>query len=70
LIVKTIDKRIEELEKRKNPTDILVLWGDYDNPDICRLGDDVFTWAEAEQRFGKDYVLICVKYAEGDYEND
>jgi len=69
--MKNIDKRIEELEKRKNPTDILVLWGDYDNPDICRVDDEVFTWDAAKQRFGDDYVLMCVRYVEGDkYEND
>jgi len=61
--MKTINKRLKKLEERK-PTDFLVLWGDRDNPDICRVDGEIFTWSEAEQRFGNDYVLMCVRYVD------
>jgi len=58
----TTNRRLEKLEERKPQMGYLVLWGDADNPDICRVDGEVFTWSEAKRRFGNDYVLMCVRH--------
>mgnify|MGYP001316076269 CR=1 FL=1 len=62
--MQTINKRLEKLEEARKPTDFIVLWGDRDTPDICRVDGEVFTWSEARRRFGEDYILMCVRYVE------
>jgi hypothetical protein len=48
------------------PKPILILWGDAENPDVCRVGDDgvVLQWAEAEAQFGDEFTLICVQFVD------
>ena len=65
--MKTIKKRIETLEERNGPKPFLVLWGDWDNPDICHVeveNGDPLPWASAKERFGQTHNLICVQYVE------
>jgi len=65
--MKTINKRVEELENRGGAMPILVLWGDLDNPDICRVGDDngeIMAWAEAKKAHENTHTIICVRYVE------
>jgi hypothetical protein len=43
------------------------LWGDRDNPDICRVKDDAgeaLEWDDAIERFSSDYYVICVRYVD------
>ena len=71
--MKTIKTRIEELENGVGPKPILVLWGDTQNPYICRVGNDenadVMLFAEAEERFGHTHQLIAVRYVD-DWRRD
>jgi len=63
--MKTINKRVEALENGVGSKPILVLWEDYENPDICRDKDgEAFSWAEAEARYESEYTLICVRYVD------
>jgi hypothetical protein len=64
--MKTINKRVEDLENRGGPKPFLVLWGDRDNPDICRVDDDAeaLEWDDAVERFSSDYYVICVRYVD------
>lgn len=64
--MKTINKRVEDLEENNATKPILVLWGDWNDADICRVGDDgpVLAWEEAEERFGENNILIRVKYVD------
>ena len=36
--MKTIDRRIEDLEKPTSDNPVLVLWGDWDDKTICHIG--------------------------------
>lgn len=65
--MKTVKKRIEELENGVGPKPILILWGDEENPYICRVGDEageVMLWAEAEEKFSQTNQLIAVRYVD------
>lgn len=62
--MKTINKRVEELENRGGPMPFLVLWGDRDNPDICRVDGEALEWDDAIERFGSDNYVICVHYVD------
>jgi hypothetical protein len=63
-MMKTPKKRIEDLEDGQSPKPILILWGDWKDPDVCRVGDvdPPLPWDEAEKRFGSENTLIRVKY--------
>ena len=67
--MKTINKRLEDLEIGQTEKPILVLWGDWDNPDICRIGgmrsEETLLWSEAIERYQDDYVLFCVNWGDG-----
>jgi len=71
--MKTIKNRIETLEERNGSKPILVLWGDWEDENICHIGgmraDETLPWPEAEERFGKTHDLICVHYVE-EWRND
>jgi hypothetical protein len=62
--MKTNKKRVEDLESGVGPKPILILWGDWKEPEKCRVGDNgpALAWDEAEKRFGSENTLIRVKY--------
>lgn len=66
--MKTINKRIEDLETRTEAKPIMVLWGDWDDETICHVGgmmaEETMVWDEAIERYQKDNVLICVNYVD------
>jgi len=68
--MKTIKSRIEDLEKRHENKPIMVLWGDWNDENLCRVGEDVFTWAEAKKRFENEHYLIFVQYVDDWRAND
>ena len=65
-MMKTINKRVEELENGHGPKPVLILWGDWDNPDICRAAKvgEAMQWDAAIERFSSDHMVICVRYVD------
>lgn len=67
-MMKTINKRVEELETRHENKPILVLWGDWDNSEMCHVGgmlaDETMPWEDAIERFEEKNTLICVNYVD------
>jgi hypothetical protein len=67
--MKTINKRVEELEERHETKPIMVLWGDWDDKTICHIGGmkaaETMPWEDAIARFESNNTLICVNYVEG-----
>ena len=66
--MKTINKRLDDLEERNGPKPILVLWGDWDDKTICHIGgmrsDETLPWEEAIERFSETNTLMCVNYVD------
>jgi len=70
--MKTNKKRVEDLENGQSPLKpILILWGDWENKNICRVDESgpALAWDEAEKRFGSENILIRVKYVD-DWKNE
>ena len=69
-----INRRIEDLEKPGSDNPVLVLWGDWDNPDICRAGgmlsEETLPWDEAIERYQENYILMCVRYVDDWRKNE
>ena len=51
--MKTINKRVEDLETGVGPKPIMILWGDMDDSNICRVDDvgEALLWDAAIERF-------------------
>jgi hypothetical protein len=65
--VKTINKRVEDLENGQSPLKpILILWGDENNDAICRVDDagQPLGWDNAIERFSQNHTVICVRYVD------
>jgi len=66
--MKTINKRIEDLENPQSDKPIMVLWGDWEDKTICHIGgmrsDETLLWEEAIEKFQEKHTLICVNYVD------
>lgn len=71
---KSIKSRINDLENKTPELPIMVLWGDWDDPDLFytdsdRQGDPI-TWEAAEAKYSRDYQIIKVVYTQDWRPND
>jgi hypothetical protein len=55
----TLKRRVTSLENKTPELPIMVLWGDWDNPDLCYTNSDregePITWQAAEGKYTRDF---------------
>jgi hypothetical protein len=71
-VKKSIDSRLEDLEKKSRERPVIIVWQDLDNRELYHVGGrdaaSMMTWDEIEEKY-QDYVVIRVTYADGNRES-
>lgn len=68
---KSIDSRLEDLEKKSRELPVIIVWQDIDDPELYHVGsresETLLPWDQVEEKY-QDYVVIRVTYADGNRE--
>lgn len=69
-----LERRITKLENAAHGLPMMVLWGDWDNPELFYTDSDregeAITWQAAEAKYGQDYQIIKVTYTKDKGRHD